>query len=197
MPTTGAGSTGILAVATAPGEEADPDADAAGGLSILAVGPGATWLIDQPAQYLNNTQARATTIHPDASTPMRGPPATTTSTSVTGLTNGTAYAVQIRGVNSVGSGAASATVIGTPRTVPGAPTIDGNTIVATPRPQHSPDSTFDVARFLEGAQAAYRMVLEACWKGDREELTQLASADALTRSLLLITINCASSICFR
>ena len=28
------------------------------------------------------------------------------------------------------------------------------------------DPTFDVARFLEGAQAAYRMVLEAFWKGD-------------------------------
>ncbi len=25
---------------------------------------------------------------------------------------------------------------------------------------------FDVARFLEGAQAAYRMVLESFWKGD-------------------------------
>lgn len=36
------------------------------------------------------------------------------------------------------------------------------------------DSSFDVARFLEGAQAAYRMVLEAFWKGDREELGFLA-----------------------
>ncbi|HWU93645.1 MAG TPA: Tim44/TimA family putative adaptor protein [Sphingomicrobium sp.] len=32
------------------------------------------------------------------------------------------------------------------------------------------DSTFDVARFLEGAKAAYRMVLEAFWKGDLEAL---------------------------
>jgi predicted lipid-binding transport protein (Tim44 family) len=38
----------------------------------------------------------------------------------------------------------------------------------------SADSSFDVARFLEGAQAAYRMVLEAFWKGDREELGYLA-----------------------
>jgi predicted lipid-binding transport protein (Tim44 family) len=30
------------------------------------------------------------------------------------------------------------------------------------------DSTFDVARFLDGAKAAYRMVLEAFWKGDLE-----------------------------
>ena len=28
------------------------------------------------------------------------------------------------------------------------------------------DPTFDVARFLEGAKAAYRMMLEAFWKGD-------------------------------
>lgn len=37
------------------------------------------------------------------------------------------------------------------------------------------DSGFDVARFLEGAQGAYRMVLEAFWKGDREELTWLTA----------------------
>lgn len=35
------------------------------------------------------------------------------------------------------------------------------------------DPNFDVARFLEGAQAAYRMVLEAFWKGDQEELAFL------------------------
>src|SRR5699024_12282182 len=44
-------------------------------IDALAVGPGATWLIDQPAQYLNNTQADATTVHPDDSTPMTGPSA--------------------------------------------------------------------------------------------------------------------------
>lgn len=32
------------------------------------------------------------------------------------------------------------------------------------------DSAFDVARFLEGAQAAYRMILEAFWKADEEQL---------------------------
>ena len=37
------------------------------------------------------------------------------------------------------------------------------------------DPNFDVARFIEGAQAAYRMTLEAFWKGDREELTHLAN----------------------
>jgi predicted lipid-binding transport protein (Tim44 family) len=37
------------------------------------------------------------------------------------------------------------------------------------------DPGFDVARFVEGAQAAYRMTLEAFWKGDREELAFLAN----------------------
>jgi predicted lipid-binding transport protein (Tim44 family) len=32
------------------------------------------------------------------------------------------------------------------------------------------DPTFDVARFLEGAKAAYRLVLEAFWKGDLDNL---------------------------
>lgn len=36
------------------------------------------------------------------------------------------------------------------------------------------DPGFDVARFLEGAQTAYKMVLEAFWKGDRQELSWLA-----------------------
>ncbi len=39
------------------------------------------------------------------------------------------------------------------------------------------DPNFDVARFLEGAQAAYRMTLEAFWKGDREELGHLAGPE--------------------
>lgn len=32
------------------------------------------------------------------------------------------------------------------------------------------DAAFDVARFLEGAQAAYRMILEAFWQADEEQL---------------------------
>jgi predicted lipid-binding transport protein (Tim44 family) len=34
------------------------------------------------------------------------------------------------------------------------------------------DPTFDVARFLEGAKAAYRVVLEAFWKGDLATVRQ-------------------------
>jgi predicted lipid-binding transport protein (Tim44 family) len=43
----------------------------------------------------------------------------------------------------------------------------------------SADPGFDVAQFLEGAQAAYRMVLEAYWKGERDELRHLAGEGVL------------------
>ena len=36
---------------------------------------------------------------------------------------------------------------------------------------------FDVARFLEGAQSAYRMILESFWKGDEDALRDLVSPD--------------------
>ncbi|HEU4960230.1 MAG TPA: Tim44/TimA family putative adaptor protein [Sphingomonas sp.] len=39
------------------------------------------------------------------------------------------------------------------------------------------DPAFDVTQFLEGAQSAYRMVLEAFWKGDEEALSHLAEPD--------------------
>jgi predicted lipid-binding transport protein (Tim44 family) len=39
------------------------------------------------------------------------------------------------------------------------------------------DPAFDVARFMDGAQAAYAMILEAFWKGDREELGHLTSPE--------------------
>ena len=43
-------------------------------VDVLEVGSGATWLTTQPAQYLNNTTASATTLYPDESTSMSGPP---------------------------------------------------------------------------------------------------------------------------
>jgi predicted lipid-binding transport protein (Tim44 family) len=39
------------------------------------------------------------------------------------------------------------------------------------------DRNFDVGRFVEGARAAYGMVLEAFWKGDKEELRLLCDDD--------------------
>lgn len=37
----------------------------------------------------------------------------------------------------------------------------------------SADSSFDINEFIVGAQAAYRMILEAFWKGDEEDLAYL------------------------
>src|SRR5690606_35994437 len=39
------------------------------------------------------------------------------------------------------------------------------------------DRRFDLAAFMEGAKGAYRMVLEAFWRGDREELRELCDDD--------------------
>ncbi|ONF95743.1 Tim44/TimA family putative adaptor protein [Sphingomonas jeddahensis] len=36
---------------------------------------------------------------------------------------------------------------------------------------------FDVARFMEGAQSAYRMILESFWKGDEDGLRELVAPD--------------------
>jgi predicted lipid-binding transport protein (Tim44 family) len=44
----------------------------------------------------------------------------------------------------------------------------------------SADPSFDVARFLDGAQAAYKMVLEAFWNGDREALRYLVAGNVLS-----------------
>jgi predicted lipid-binding transport protein (Tim44 family) len=39
------------------------------------------------------------------------------------------------------------------------------------------DRTFDAYVFLEGARGAYRMILEAFWRGDKDELRQLCDRD--------------------
>lgn len=41
------------------------------------------------------------------------------------------------------------------------------------------DRSFDVPRFVDGARSAYRMILEAFWRGDRDELAWLCDADTL------------------
>lgn len=53
------------------------------------------------------------------------PAAVTSPITVNNLTNGTTYQVKVRGVNSRGSGLASASVSGTPSAPPAAPTISG------------------------------------------------------------------------
>ena len=65
--------------------------------------------------------------------------------------------------------------------------------VAQPRPRETPgvlpvaerglrdiaaaDRRFDALSFLQGARGAYRMTLEAFWRGDREQLAQLCDRD--------------------
>lgn len=39
------------------------------------------------------------------------------------------------------------------------------------------DRNFDAGRFVEGAKAAYGMILEAYWSGDREQLKELCDDD--------------------
>lgn len=39
------------------------------------------------------------------------------------------------------------------------------------------DRRFDLAAFMEGARGAYRLILEAFWRGDREELKELCDGD--------------------
>lgn len=39
------------------------------------------------------------------------------------------------------------------------------------------ERSFDLDRFMDGASAAYRMVLEAFWQGDRETLAELTGED--------------------
>lgn len=63
-----------------------------------------------------------------------------------------------------------------PPTPAAQPATDGSELAYLPtagpgvRALLAADPTFDVARFLEGAQAAYRMILEAFWKGDLDTL---------------------------
>ncbi len=40
------------------------------------------------------------------------------------------------------------------------------------------DRSFDAGRFMEGAEAAYRMILEAYWAGDRDALRDLCDEDS-------------------
>lgn len=40
------------------------------------------------------------------------------------------------------------------------------------------DRSFDAGRFMEGAEAAYRMILEAYWAGDRDTLRDLCDDDS-------------------
>lgn len=49
------------------------------------------------------------------------------------------------------------------------------------------DPDFDVARFLNGAEAAYRMILEAFWAGDLSEVEQFVDDNVLEAFATAIT----------
>lgn len=60
----------------------------------------------------------------------------------------------------------------------------GDSAVAVPaqpglRALIAADRQFDVAQFVGGARAAYQMILESFWKGDRDTLRQFCDADVL------------------
>ena len=60
-----------------------------------------------------------------------------------------------------------------PRIVPGvAPAIERGL-----REIAAADRRFDITAFIDGAKGAYKMVLEAFWRGDKDELGQLCDRD--------------------
>jgi len=60
---------------------------------------------------------------------LRSPVSTSSPIVISGLVNGTEYSVRLRAVNAAGSGTTSNAVLAVPRTVPGAPTLDSQSVV--------------------------------------------------------------------
>lgn len=64
-----------------------------------------------------------------------------------------------------------------------APAVPARPAVVEPRAEagvraiQAADGGFDPAQFLEGARSAYRMILEAYWRGDEDMLRRLADDD--------------------
>ena len=69
-----------------------------------------------------------------------------------------------------------------PATAQGAPAQSG--LVYEPAAENglrqllATDRSFDAGRFMEGAEAAYRMILDAFWAGDRDTLRDLCDDDS-------------------
>ena len=81
---------------------------------IAPISNGGSTITDYVIEYSSNGGTSWTTFNDATST--------ATSTTVTALTNGTAYTFRVAATNAAGTGPASATTSATPRTVPGAPT---------------------------------------------------------------------------
>ncbi len=119
---TGAASQG--STVTTPGAPAAPT------VSSITTGDGSLAIAFTPGNSGGTTvtgyQYQLTTGGPWVTAPSLASPIL-----VSGLTNGTAYDVSVRAVNIIGAGAASAPQSATPATVPGAPTIVGNTVAGS------------------------------------------------------------------
>lgn len=80
---------------------------------------------------------------------------------------------------------AAPTPIGAGRSLPdnAAPPAPARPAVVEPRAEagvraiQAADGSFDPAQFLEGARSAYRMILEAYWRGDEDMLRRLTDED--------------------
>ncbi|EPR76563.1 fibronectin type III [Leifsonia rubra CMS 76R] len=120
----GAGAASAPATATTPALPGAPTISsviAGDGAALVSFAPGTTGGSPIQGYEYQTTSGGAWAAVPGSSSPVL----------ITRLTNGTAYAVKIRGLNSVGTGTASAAVAVTPATVPSAPSIVGDTVAGS------------------------------------------------------------------
>jgi hypothetical protein len=121
---TGAGTASPSSSVTTPALPAAPVVTSVvpGDSSVsIAFTPGATGGSTITSYQYQLTVAGGWTTAPSLTSPI----------AVSGLVNGTTYAVSVRAVNAVGAGAGSAAQSATPATTPSAPTITGNTVAGS------------------------------------------------------------------
>ncbi|MFC5500769.1 fibronectin type III domain-containing protein [Lysinimonas soli] len=116
--------------ASTPANAATPGAPGAPSVSSVTAGDGTATVVFTPGTTggapIDSYQYQTTVG--GAWSPVA---ATSSPIVISGLTNGTGYSVSIRAVNAVGTGPASAPVDVTPATIPGAPTIVGDTVAGS------------------------------------------------------------------
>ncbi|MBW4033519.1 MAG: hypothetical protein HIU88_12800 [Acidobacteria bacterium] len=120
----GAGAASGTASATTPALPGAPmitSAVAGDGTARVSFSPGTTGGSPIQSYEYQTTSGGAWATVPGSSSPLL----------ITGLVNGTAYAVSIRAINSVGTGTASSAAAVIPATVPSAPSIVGNTVAGS------------------------------------------------------------------
>jgi len=120
----GSGVATDATIVTTPGVPAAPS------ITAVAVGDRSLSVAFSPGNS-NGSTITAVQYQLTSGGPWTTAPSTASPISVSGLSNGTTYAVAVRAVNAVGSGPASSSQSATPATVPGAPVITGNTIAGS------------------------------------------------------------------